>query len=388
VGSVPLAERVRQARVAAGLTQAQLAGGKVAVRTISRIERGHVRASARVLAYIAGRVGRPLRYFVDDAVPAPEGSELEYLLARGAVRRLSGDPDGARRLFAAAVALAARTGDQARHALARLECLSLDVERDHTPENAAALSLAQAEAERFGHVEAVARSYIGLAAALESQGLEDGARAALDMAWQLLDGRFPEVRMLIMAARIRVAVAAGRDTDQAARDLDVLGRACDPRSLADVHETSAERAYAADRVGDALAAAQHALAIRRCVIAKAHEAEARCYLAHVARRSGRTDEAINQLTAASVLAREVEDRLTEAESLVSLCGLHARVGNVRDAARTLEEARTAFLRAADETPPVCTTLVASASAALDDDERRRAGDEDPPPSLHPPAGSG
>jgi len=367
---VPLAERVRQARLAAGLTQAQLAGGEVAVRTISRIERGHVRASPRVLAYIAGRVGRPVRYFVDDAVPPPDTLELDYLLARGTARRLSGDLDGARRLFAAASALAARSGDQARHALARLECLALDIERNHGPEHAAALSRAQAEAARFGHAEAVARSYVELAAVLEHQDLEDEARAALDAASRVLDGRFPDVAMLIAAARIRIAVAAGRDTDQPARDLEVLGRACDPRSLADAHETTAERAHAGGRIGEALAAAQHALALRRCITAKTHEANARSCLAHVARRSGRTDDAITQLMAASALAREVEDRLMEVESLVSLCGLHARAGNIRDAARTLEEARAAFLRAADERPPVCATPCASTAGAGDSEGRR------------------
>lgn len=57
-------ERVRQARVSAGLTLAQLAGKEVSRTFIHYVERGLARPSMPVLKLIARRTGKPVSYFM------------------------------------------------------------------------------------------------------------------------------------------------------------------------------------------------------------------------------------------------------------------------------------------------------------------------------------
>jgi tetratricopeptide (TPR) repeat protein len=298
-----------------------------------------------VLLHIAERVGRPLRYFLGEVVP--DESDVDYLLARAGLRQLAGDQAGAERLAARAVELASVAGDPGRLALARLEQLSLGITRLRTPESEAALARAQEEASRFGHAEAVARSHYALAAALQDSGLPDRARAALEAGWKQLNGRWPEIGMLFVAALVRLTTSWNGDAQGLSRLLSGLGRASDPRSIVHAYETKAERAHASGDVGAALEAARHALAFRRLIAAKAHEATARYQLAQLARRFGSADDAVAELTRACALARGVGDYLTEVESLVSLGGLHSRAGRVGEAAQALEEARLAFLRVAE-----------------------------------------
>ncbi|HLJ58719.1 MAG TPA: helix-turn-helix transcriptional regulator [bacterium] len=378
----PLADRVRRARLAAGLTQAQLAGKEVAARTISRIERGHVRPSRRVLLHIAQRLGRPLRYFVGDAVP--DEHEVDYVLARAGLRQLAGDQEGAERLFARAVELASSADDPARLALARLEQLSVRIGRTRTPEAEAELARARAEAEQFGHAEAIARSHYALAAALQDDGLIERARAALEAGWKALNGRWPEVGVLFVAALARLTAAWGGDAQGLSRLLGGLGRACDPRSVVHAYETQAERTYASGEVRIALEAARHALAFRRLIAAKTHEATARYQLAQLARRSGRTEDAVAELTRACALARGVGDYLTEVQSLVSLGGLHSRAGRIGEAAQVLEEARMVFLRVADP----CTRPGAPGHGTSGLDTGRSFLDYHPASNVEPPAAAG
>jgi predicted transcriptional regulator len=56
-------ERIREARLAAGLTMAELAGGDVSRTFIHQIEHGLARPSPAVLEIIAGRTGKPIKYF-------------------------------------------------------------------------------------------------------------------------------------------------------------------------------------------------------------------------------------------------------------------------------------------------------------------------------------
>jgi transcriptional regulator with XRE-family HTH domain len=57
-------ERVREARLAAGLSLGDVAGDDVSRTFIHFVERGRSRPSRRVLELIAERTGRPLSYFL------------------------------------------------------------------------------------------------------------------------------------------------------------------------------------------------------------------------------------------------------------------------------------------------------------------------------------
>lgn len=65
-------ERVRNARLEAGLTLAAVAGTEVSRTLIHQIERGVTRPSIEVLQLIARRTGRPMEYFV----PASQSRRL------------------------------------------------------------------------------------------------------------------------------------------------------------------------------------------------------------------------------------------------------------------------------------------------------------------------
>lgn len=60
-------ERVREARLKAGLSLAELAGSDVSRTFIHFVERGKSRPSRRVLALIAHRTRQPISYFIAEA---------------------------------------------------------------------------------------------------------------------------------------------------------------------------------------------------------------------------------------------------------------------------------------------------------------------------------
>lgn len=79
--SEPLGDRLRRLRVAAGLTQSELAAGRCSKEYVSQIERGKTRPTGETVEWLAGRLG------VDPAllasgVSSAERSRLEAGLAR------------------------------------------------------------------------------------------------------------------------------------------------------------------------------------------------------------------------------------------------------------------------------------------------------------------
>jgi DNA-binding XRE family transcriptional regulator len=58
--------RIRQARIEAGLTLAELGGEELSRSFLSLVETGKTRISLRSLAYIAQRLQKPISYFFKD----------------------------------------------------------------------------------------------------------------------------------------------------------------------------------------------------------------------------------------------------------------------------------------------------------------------------------
>lgn len=69
-----LGEKIRQARLAAGLSQRQLCGEEITRNMLSLIEHGSARPSMKTLALLAGRLGKPMSYFLEE--DARDQSEL------------------------------------------------------------------------------------------------------------------------------------------------------------------------------------------------------------------------------------------------------------------------------------------------------------------------
>ena len=64
-----LGEKIRQARLEAGLSQRQLCGEEITRNMLSLIENGAARPSMKTLGYLAKQLGKPLSWFVDEQAP-------------------------------------------------------------------------------------------------------------------------------------------------------------------------------------------------------------------------------------------------------------------------------------------------------------------------------
>ena len=73
-----LGQKIRQARLEAGLSQRQLCGDEITRNMLSLIENGSARPSMDTLRYLAGRLGKPITYFLEEqAVTSPNQALME-----------------------------------------------------------------------------------------------------------------------------------------------------------------------------------------------------------------------------------------------------------------------------------------------------------------------
>ena len=132
-----LGEKLRQARLSAGLSQRQLCGEQITRNMLSQIENGTANPSMATLQYLAQRLGKPIGYFLEDGTadadfsPCPELAE-QYRL----VRQWQAQPVNARALAAALPVWDGALLLQAAAALmdGQLDraALLLEISRDHT----------------------------------------------------------------------------------------------------------------------------------------------------------------------------------------------------------------------------------------------------------------
>src|ERR671929_620627 len=80
-GGLRLGERLRQLRVAAGLTQSELAGERFSKEYVSQIERGKTRPTRETIEWLAVRLGGDAR-FLANGVATDERGRIEGGLAR------------------------------------------------------------------------------------------------------------------------------------------------------------------------------------------------------------------------------------------------------------------------------------------------------------------
>lgn len=74
-------QRIREARLRAGLTQRQLAGERYTASYVSALEKGLTRASMAALQFLSERLGVPADYFIRDERPRWERLNADLLLA-------------------------------------------------------------------------------------------------------------------------------------------------------------------------------------------------------------------------------------------------------------------------------------------------------------------
>lgn len=71
-----LGEKLRQARLEAGLSQRALCGGEITRNMLSRIENGAAQPSMKTLQYLAQRLGKPVGFFLDEMSAASTNRAL------------------------------------------------------------------------------------------------------------------------------------------------------------------------------------------------------------------------------------------------------------------------------------------------------------------------
>lgn len=86
-----LGEKLRQARLEAGLSQRQLCGERITRNMLSQIEHGSARPSMDTLRYLARQLGKPVSYFLEE-----EGAVSPNQAAMEAARACydASDPEG------------------------------------------------------------------------------------------------------------------------------------------------------------------------------------------------------------------------------------------------------------------------------------------------------
>lgn len=70
-----LGEKLRQARLEAGLSQRQLCGDVITRNMLSQIESGKARPSMATLQYLSARLGKTIGYFLEENVSASVNAE-------------------------------------------------------------------------------------------------------------------------------------------------------------------------------------------------------------------------------------------------------------------------------------------------------------------------
>lgn len=71
-----LGKKIRQARLAAGLSQRQLCDGEISRNMLSLIEHGAARPSMKTLQYLATRLGKPVSYFLEETAMVSPNSGI------------------------------------------------------------------------------------------------------------------------------------------------------------------------------------------------------------------------------------------------------------------------------------------------------------------------
>lgn len=337
----PLGERVRKARLEAGLTQAQLAGAVISARTVSRIERGRAIPSRRVLAYIAERVGKPLEHFVDDPDLPVSDAEAEYHILAAALRREQGDAAGAREDAEQALEAALRLGTRSLILRARLELELAGLAASPSDRAVERVRGAIAEARAARAHEAAWWASHGLAAQLAELGRDAEAADLLRDLLREIRDREPELRACCAAllARLEAGRSQSADIEGLLATLDGIAAQRSPALAAEIAEASSRHAYSEGRKREAVWHAAQALSLRRLLRQRAEEARARIEVASRLRASGRHDRAEPAYALARSLARSAGDGLTELKALVGLAELYLATGCPERAAPLLDAAR-------------------------------------------------
>jgi tetratricopeptide (TPR) repeat protein len=318
---------VREARLEAGLTMAEVAGEEFTRGAIYLFESGRARPSREALELIARRTGKPLSFFLADGGPAGAPSEADELGAKVELEALRGRPE--------------RVVELARGA----------IDATHAPPARARLLLRLAEAEaRLGQVDAATKA----ASEARSIALQHPGEP-----WLEAEARIVEAELLTLAGDPDAAPRA-QEALERARALDPPIRALEARATSLVvrhHEANEAWAEAAKLLAPYAAAGQPP-ADAVPAAAEAYEA-----LAEASEKSGRRTAALAARAQAAALWALHRDLGQAADAAVRLGAVQFFAGDAEHARAQLEQA-LALAETLGLVPVAARALIARADLEL------------------------
>ena len=354
-GTVRLGERVRQLRLAAGLTQTELAGERFSKEYVSQIERGKTRPTAETLEWLAARLGTDPG-FLTHGVSSDQRGRVEAMLARAEALAVAHRYDEALAELGEARSAVVATGSRelearyladegwARLQLGELrEALELLTRARGLTEDEAFSDLQRAEVLFRLGVCRYKLASISTAVALLNEALALAERS--DLPSDLLRSEILSWRSRCYR-RQRDLEAAKEDVERALELAEALD---DPRAVADVHF---QASLVAERMG-------------QWVLSRTYAERAKAYYEQLSDRQGagrlqnmlgglnlmlgKPEQAIDHLKEAFRVALEVDSTEDAAQAEGSLAGVHLHIGQHEQAeqharhALELLEGRVDFL---------------------------------------------
>ena len=332
-----LGERLRQLRVAAGLTQSELAGDRFSKEYISQIERGKTRPTQETIDWLALRLGVDVGYLAS-GVSTDERAKAEAILARADALTGEHSFDEAIEEYHRALPAVHATGsDQLHVRVLAGEAMALA----HNGDPRGALELltqarALVEGDEFSDLDradvlyrlGVCRwllSSVSTAIALFNEALALGERSGLPS---------DELRLNIFSWRSR-CYRRQRDYEAAREDveraLELAEALHDPRALGEAYFQASVLAERDGHWVQARTYAEKAKAQYELLADRGNVGRLLNNLGGLEFLLGKPDQAIAHLKSAFAVALEVGREHDAATAVSSLAQVHLRTGDPRKA---------------------------------------------------------
>jgi transcriptional regulator with XRE-family HTH domain len=332
-----LGERLRQLRVAAGLTQSELAGDRFSKEYVSQIERGKTRPTRETVEWLAARLGVDPG-FLANGVATDERGRLEAALARAETLLEAGHNDEGAAEYDLLVPAARATGLSELEARALLGAGRAQIRLGALRQ---AFNLLN---EARGIVEAGSFSDLERAEVLHTLGICRYQLNSIQTSLGLLNEALAlaersglpcdSLRSSILSWRSR-CWRRQRDYEAAREDIEralqLAEDANDPRTIGAAYF---QASLVADREGHWVLArtyAEKARAAYEELSDRVHVGQLTNNLGGLNFLLGKTDEAIGLLKEAFGIALDTGRDADAAQAVSSLAQIHLRTGNVEQA---------------------------------------------------------
>jgi tetratricopeptide (TPR) repeat protein len=353
-------DRLREARLAKGLTQEQLARGLATKGFISQVERNHATPSLPKLRVIAERLGQPLSYFVPDQPP----QQLTLLRKSAQLAVRAEEPARALAILAEAADLPATANERAD--LQRIRGVALS----ELKQNQQALSTFQdaAATAPIDDAELNASIYAEIGTVLQ---IEERYNAAIEADRRALDWldrcrhADPELRARVLTNLGSCSFRLGQHSEAMAFYLRALDAATDAESLLRIANAHMALGVAARALGELDRALEHCYRALELHSRIRHERTANRIinnLADVHYAAGRKREAAELQRQCLERARELKDDFEIGVAAGALARYALEDGKAEEATRLSRQGRAAAARSGDHVHEAFATAVEGAAA--------------------------